>query len=170
MPSQTPPQGLRSLQSRLTVAQHKFQQPAKGLTSRRFRLQRSFSIAWVPRQGCRIIAGARRTGRWVAEDSVRRAIISAVMYLIALGPAFAEVRIFASPGGDVEQYLMFFALLQETGERIVIDGPCFSACTLALSTIPREQMCVTPRAVMGFHAPECSIRMVGSTPLLMRRA
>jgi hypothetical protein len=28
-----------------------------------------------------------------------------------------------------------------------------SACTLVLSTIPRSRICVTSRAVLGFHAP-----------------
>jgi hypothetical protein len=34
----------------------------------------------------------------------------------------------------------------------VIDGPCFSACTLVLSTVPNERICVTRRALLGFHA------------------
>jgi hypothetical protein len=39
-----------------------------------------------------------------------------------------------------------------SGERVVIDGPCMSACTLVLSIVPRERICVTRRAVLGFHA------------------
>jgi len=42
--------------------------------------------------------------------------------------------------------------IARSGERIVIDGPCLSACTLVLMTVPRERICVTPRAVLGFHA------------------
>ncbi len=34
----------------------------------------------------------------------------------------------------------------------MIDGPCLSACTLVLMTIPEERICVTRRAVLGFHA------------------
>ena len=44
-------------------------------------------------------------------------------------------------------------MLRQSGERIVIDGPCYSACTLVLSTIPRSRICVTHRAILGFHAP-----------------
>jgi hypothetical protein len=83
---------------------------------------------------------------------VRRATVAAALLLVAFAPAFAEVRILASPGGEVGQYVRLFAALRQSGERIVIDGPCFSACTLVLSTIPRERICVTPRAVLGFHA------------------
>ncbi len=35
---------------------------------------------------------------------------------------------------------------------MVIDGPCLSACTLVLSIVPGERICVTKRAVLGFHA------------------
>ena len=34
----------------------------------------------------------------------------------------------------------------------IIDGPCLSACTMVLGVIPRERICVTPRARLGFHA------------------
>jgi hypothetical protein len=33
-----------------------------------------------------------------------------------------------------------------------IDGPCLSACTMLLGVIPRNRICVTPRARLGFHA------------------
>ena len=32
------------------------------------------------------------------------------------------------------------------------NGPCLSACTLVLGVIPRERICVTRRARLGFHA------------------
>jgi hypothetical protein len=68
-------------------------------------------------------------------------------------PASADVRILSSGGGVVGDYLDFFAKVKRSGERVVIDGPCLSACTLVLSTIPRKRICVTSRAVLGFHAP-----------------
>lgn len=67
-------------------------------------------------------------------------------------PARAEVRILASPGGQVGPFLELFDRVRESGERVVIDGPCLSACTLVLSTAPSERICVTRRAVLGFHA------------------
>jgi hypothetical protein len=42
--------------------------------------------------------------------------------------------------------------VRKSGERVVIDGPCLSTCTLVLSTLPRDRICVTRRAVLGFHA------------------
>jgi hypothetical protein len=38
------------------------------------------------------------------------------------------------------------------GQRIVIDGPCLSACTLLTGIVPRDHVCITNRAVLGFHA------------------
>ena len=69
------------------------------------------------------------------------------------GPTLADVRILSSGGGSVGQYLDFFAKARQSGERVVIDGPCLSACTLVLSSVPRKRICVTSRAVLGFHAP-----------------
>jgi hypothetical protein len=83
---------------------------------------------------------------------VRRVIYTAALYLTVLAPALADVRILASPGGEVVPFLKLFAALNESGERIIIDGPCLSACTLVLSEIPNNRICVTPNAVLGFHA------------------
>jgi hypothetical protein len=76
-----------------------------------------------------------------------------VLALFGVLPARADVRIVSSPGGAVDAYLAVFARVRQSGERVVIDGPCLSACTLVLSTIPRNRICVTRRAVLGFHAP-----------------
>ena len=77
-------------------------------------------------------------------------ICTALMFGSA-APAAADVRILRSPGGEVGSFLRLFATLRESGERIIIDGPCYSACTLVLSTIPKDRICVTRRAVLGFH-------------------
>ena len=66
--------------------------------------------------------------------------------------ASADVRITNDPGGEVSSYVQKFQQMRETGERIVIDGPCLSACTLLTGIVPRDHVCVTARAVLGFHA------------------
>src|ERR1700692_990423 len=70
----------------------------------------------------------------------------------AVPPAQAEMRIRASPGGQVGPFLDLFERVRDSGERVVIDGPCLSACTLVLSMVPSSRICVTRRAVLGFHA------------------
>lgn len=84
---------------------------------------------------------------------MRRGILAAFFILVAFNPALAEVRITASNGGVVSDYLQFFDELRLSGQRIVIDGRCYSACTLVLSTIPHDRICITRRAVLAFHAP-----------------
>jgi ATP-dependent protease ClpP protease subunit len=91
------------------------------------------------------------TGHW--RLAVRRTLFAALWLLIVATASRAEVRILASPGGEVGTYLELFSVLRRSGQRVVIDGPCFSACTLVLSTIPRSRICVTPKAVLGFHSP-----------------
>lgn len=74
-----------------------------------------------------------------------------VMMVLAGGPAFATMRITSDPGGQIGPYLQNLASLRSSGERVVIDGPCLSACTMILGVIPRDHLCVTPRARLGFH-------------------
>ena len=88
-----------------------------------------------------------RTCEW---RSSRQSVVAAAL-CAAVSPARAEVRILASPGGQVGPFLDLFERVRASGERVVIDGPCLSACTLVLSTVPNERICVTRRAVLGFH-------------------
>ena len=90
-----------------------------------------------------------RTG----QKSVVPGIIMALALLLAsAGMARAELRIVSSPGGEVGSYLRLFAMVRESGERVIIDGPCLSACTLVLSAVPEDRICITRRAILGFHA------------------
>jgi hypothetical protein len=66
--------------------------------------------------------------------------------------ASAEMRIVNDPGGEVSSYVQKFQQMRAAGDRIVIDGPCLSACTLLTGIIPRDRVCVTSRAELGFHA------------------
>jgi hypothetical protein len=75
------------------------------------------------------------------------------VFLGCTAPALADIRILSSGGGSVGEYLNFFAKVRQSGERVIIDGPCLSACTLVLSAVPRKRICVTSRATLGFHAP-----------------
>ena len=83
---------------------------------------------------------------------VRITRLAAILCVVAMAPARAEVRILASPGGQVGPFLDLFEQVRDSGERVVIDGPCLSACTLVLSMVPNDRICVTRRAVLGFHA------------------
>jgi hypothetical protein len=62
------------------------------------------------------------------------------------------MRISEDRGGQIGRYLQAFAMLRSSGERVVVDGNCLSACTLVLGVVPRDRICATPRARFGFHA------------------
>jgi len=81
-----------------------------------------------------------------------RVLVGLLMLLASVASARADVRILSSPGGEVGPFLDLFERVRQTGERVIIDGPCLSACTLVLMTIPNNRICVTRRAVLGFHA------------------
>jgi hypothetical protein len=80
------------------------------------------------------------------------ALIGALCALASVTSASAAVRISQDHGGRIVNYLYKFAVLRDSGERVIIDGTCSSACTMVLSTLPRERICVTERASLGFHA------------------
>jgi hypothetical protein len=72
----------------------------------------------------------------------------------AAGPpaATAAVRIADDRGGRIGTYLDKYQSLRNSGETVVIDGTCASACTIVLGAVPADRICVTPRANLGFHA------------------
>jgi hypothetical protein len=55
-------------------------------------------------------------------------------------------------GGSLGQYLLRFAAMRDAGEQVIIDGNCFSSCTLVTALIPKDRVCITERAALGFHA------------------
>ena len=65
------------------------------------------------------------------------ALLGAAVAALAVSTASATVRIKADPGGQIGPYLENLAVLRSSGERVVIDGPCLSACTMLLGVIPR---------------------------------
>src|SRR3954469_13456661 len=79
-------------------------------------------------------------------------LVGAAMAPLAVTTAHSAVRIVSDPGGQIGPYLQNLAALRGSGERVIIDGPCLSACTMVLGVIPRERICVTSRARLGFHA------------------
>jgi hypothetical protein len=52
----------------------------------------------------------------------------------------------------MDSYAARYAALRHSGEPVIVDGPCLSACTMLLGMLPRQQVCMTNNAVLGFHA------------------
>ena len=82
---------------------------------------------------------------------MKMAILAGAAALMASSSAQAVVRIKSDPGARsvlISKTWWHCAL----GRARIIDGPCLSACTMVLGVIPRDRICVTPRARLGFHA------------------
>jgi hypothetical protein len=76
----------------------------------------------------------------------------ALLPLALVQPSHAMTRISEDMGGPLGDYLLMFAAIRDSGEQVMIDGHCFSACTLITAVVPKDKICITERAVLGFHA------------------
>jgi len=78
--------------------------------------------------------------------------LAAVLLLAGVAAGHAAVRIADDRGGRIGTYVDRFQDLRSSGESVIIDGLCASACTIVLGTIPHDKICVTSHATLGFHA------------------
>lgn len=91
-----------------------------------------------------------------------RALLAATLALaLSASASLGAYRITFDPGGVVSEFIAKYQLIQETGGRVVIDGPCISACTLVTALVDDDKVCVTKRAIMGFHS--ASLTLLGIT-------
>src|ERR1700726_5208903 len=80
------------------------------------------------------------------------ALQTAVVLLAGIGTSEAAVRIVEDAGGRIGTYVDKYQGVRSSGEKVIIDGSCVSACTIVLGTVPHDRICVTSRARLGFHA------------------
>lgn len=75
-----------------------------------------------------------------------------ILSLLFVAPANASVRIsMLDPGGSVQTYIDYWTRVAQSGEQVIIDAPCISACTFFLGLVPEKNVCITPRASLGVH-------------------
>jgi hypothetical protein len=79
-------------------------------------------------------------------------LLAAVLLLAGMGASHAVVRIVDDRGGRIGTYVNRYQGLRSSGESVVIDGLCASACTIVLGAVPHDKICVTSAATLGFHA------------------
>ena len=80
------------------------------------------------------------------------ALLAAIFPLAGLGASDAAVRIVEDGGGRMGAYVDKYQGVRGSGEMVIIDGYCASACTIVLGAVPHDKICVTSRARLGFHA------------------
>ncbi|OCK54470.1 hypothetical protein [Bradyrhizobium sp. LMTR 3] len=79
-------------------------------------------------------------------------MLAAALSLAGIGASHAVVRIANDQGGLIQSYLDTYDELDSSGQMVMIDGLCASACTIVLAAIPRDRLCVTSNANLAFHA------------------
>jgi hypothetical protein len=79
-------------------------------------------------------------------------LLATLLLLAGVAASHAAVRIVDDRGGRIGTYVDRYQDLRSSGETVIIDGLCASACTIVLGAIPRDKICVTPHATLGFHA------------------
>ena len=119
------------------------------LVNKAFRLPAVWlSLNSIPRSHRRLRQGDDRDG----EMQIRGLLFGAAVVALSATSASATMRISEDRGGQIGHYLDAFATVRTSGERVIVDGNCLSACTLVLGVVPRERICATSRARFGFHA------------------
>ena len=107
---------------------------------------------------------------------------AAILLILSMSNAVSAVRITNDRGGHIGSYVIKYQRLASAGESVIIDGLCASACTILLSELPRDKICVTSRAMLGFHAawnfgpngrtfpdPEATLMLYSTYPRPVRR-
>ena len=79
-------------------------------------------------------------------------LLAAVLLIASMGASHAVVRIADDRGGRIGTYVDKYQDLRQSGDTVIIDGLCASACTIVLGAIPPDRICVTSHATLGFHA------------------
>src|SRR3954454_12067547 len=79
-------------------------------------------------------------------------LLAAVLLVAGVGASHAVVRIADDRGGRVGTHVDKYQGLRTSGETVIIDGLCASACTIVLGAVPHDKICVTSHANLGFHA------------------
>ena len=74
---------------------------------------------------------------------------------LSIPRGLAEPRVIAvrdDRGGLVINYALQMMKFRDSGTKLKFTGRCDSACTIYLA-LPRNQTCISPGALFGFHAP-----------------
>jgi hypothetical protein len=108
--------------------------------------------------------------------------LAAIFLALSISNATSAVRITNDRGGHIGSYVTKYQRLALAGESVIIDGLCASACTILLSELPHDKICVTSRATLGFHAawnfgpngrtftdPEATLMLYSAYPTPVRR-
>jgi hypothetical protein len=88
--------------------------------------------------------------------ALRTLALAGLVMIAAVSPSSALV-INDDPGGVIVNFVKKYSDIRDSGEKVVIDGECDSACTLVLGIVPKQNYCITPNAKLGFHTASLKV-------------
>jgi hypothetical protein len=56
-------------------------------------------------------------------------------------------------GGNVSEHVAYWQTVASEKADVEVRGPCMSACTLMMSYVPKDNICFSDNALLGFHMP-----------------
>jgi hypothetical protein len=89
---------------------------------------------------------------WCGRFALLSFLFALTLIAASANSTAAAVRITDDEGGNIGQYWSRFMDLRDSGQQVIVDGSCASACTMVLGIVPYDRICFTSRAVLGFHA------------------
>ena len=92
-------------------------------------------------------------------------LLAAVVLLAGMGASHAVVRIGEDRGGRIGTYVDKYQEVRTSGEMVIIDGLCASACTIVLGAIPHDKICVTSHAASASTRPGTWTTTVTPSPI-----
>jgi hypothetical protein len=82
------------------------------------------------------------------QPAVQKAVIKSA----APSPGWhKKITLYHEQGGALNEHWERFQLYADRNDEVELRGECYSACTLVMSLLPRERICVGERASLHFH-------------------
>lgn len=116
------------------------------------------SIGWPPRvidpeEGLPLYKSTRLPPAGYLDPDQRRLLaLSAPIVPAALTPPLEPVVMNGGRGGLIAEHHVRFWALKRQGAAVEMRGPCWSACTLITSYIPKERLCFAEGSFLAFHS------------------
>ena len=99
----------------------------------------------------------------------KASILTFLLLFLTVAHAKADIVITdEDPGGNVGTYAMWWQRIADSGDKVVVDGECISACTYMLNLIKPENVCLTERALFGIHQARLMDEETGNAALTDR--
>jgi hypothetical protein len=89
-----------------------------------------------------------RCGRRIQEAIIGRRLAGLLAISLLTAAAPARFIVTYDGGGNLNAYRQNFNLFRGRDIEVMIDGPCYSACTIYVAL---NKVCITQQAVLYFH-------------------